>query len=77
MMLDSSDEEGEVPSPPPPPARPRMKCRGKFYLLRHGNSYYLLQLPCCQVKRYVEIMQFYSDKLKKYTEIVHFVLLHF
>ena len=23
-------------------------CRGKYYLLRHGSRFYILQLPCCK-----------------------------
>ncbi len=23
-------------------------CRGKYYLLRHGSRFYLLQFPCCK-----------------------------
>lgn len=25
-------------------------CRGKYYLLRHGSSFYLLQFPCCRTR---------------------------
>lgn len=31
----------------PPDLRP---CRGKYYLLRHGSSFYLLQFPCCRTR---------------------------
>ena len=30
-----------------PEVRP---CRGKYYLLRHGSSFYLLQFPCCRTR---------------------------
>ena len=26
-------------------------CRGKFYMLRHGTNYFLLQTPCCKLMR--------------------------
>ena len=28
-------------------------CGGRYYILKHGQRYYLLQLPCCRVARYV------------------------
>ena len=31
-------------------------CRGKFYMLKHGANYFLLQTPCCKLMRYGMMM---------------------
>ena len=37
-------------SPHPDFSPDRKPCSGKYYLLRHGNSFYLLQFPCCRTR---------------------------
>lgn len=42
----------------------RQGCGGRYYILKHGQRYYLLQLPCCRVARYVP-NEFHSSNSSK------------